>query len=260
MAPNYEATTTMRKISILAALAVATIVLTTAAEARPRQAYQPPGWVDVAAQPAYPTAQSNRSSRAARPAHSRRAAAARERREAAGARKASQRSRQALLVDKPQEYVKPSSPTEKLVTREAHERAVAGLLSNGMVRVKTAQGFHITVNPVDAAKFLKFFALLKERGHKVNPAIVGCYSPGGHKPGSNHHIGRACDVQTGWNRAPSFMYHARDLIRRAGLYDGCTFGDCGHVEAVRGLYNRRPNIYAALEKFKSDRSTENYQP
>jgi hypothetical protein len=137
---------------------------------------------------------------------------------------------------------------------------VRELLPNGMVRVITAYGKPITVNPVDAAKFLKFFSLLKERGYPINWNMVGCYAPGGHKPGSNHHIGRACDIQTGWNRGPSFVYHMRDIVRKAGLYDGCTFGDCGHVEAVRGLYNKRPNLYAALEKFKADRSTENYQP
>jgi len=77
----------------------------------------------------------------------------------------------------------------------------------------------------------------------------------GHVPRSNHYIGAACDNQTGWNKAPAYMYHVGDLIRQAGLYDGCRFVDCGHVEAVRGTHNRPPNLYAAIEKFKSEQST-----
>ena len=57
-----------------------------------------------------------------------------------------------------------------------------------------------------------------------------------------------------------FVYHTDDIIKQAGLYSGCTFRDCGHVEAVRGLHNRAPNLCAAMEKFKSEQSTANYQP
>src|SRR5262249_20469064 len=78
--------------------------------------------------------------------------------------------------------------------------------------------------------------------------------------GSNHYIGAACDIQTGWNRGPEFVYHMSDIVKQAGLYDGCTFRDCGHVEALRGTHNRAPNLYAAMEKFKSEQSTANYQP
>jgi|GEM_PF-5162864 len=131
--------------------------------------------------------------------------------------------------------------------------------TNTMVQVETVQGFKITVHPAYADKFLKFFALLEEHGYKPPKNMVGCYSQA-HKRGSNHAIGAACDIQTGWNRAPSFMYHVGPLIKQAGLYDGCSFGDCGHVEAVRGLYNHAPNLYASLEKFKADQSTANYQP
>lgn len=129
-----------------------------------------------------------------------------------------------------------------------------------MVTVKTAYGFNITVHPAYASKFLKFYALLKERGYKVDARINKCFSRGGHVSGSNHYIGAACDNQYGWNKAPAYMYHVGDLIRQAGLYDGCRFGDCGHVEAVPGTHNRPPNLYAALERFKSEQSTANYQP
>lgn len=138
--------------------------------------------------------------------------------------------------------------------------ALENIARNGMVTVRTAFGFPITVHPAYASKFQRFFALLKDKGYRPPANITRCYSAGGHKPGSNHHIGAACDIQTGWNRGPSFVYHMGDIIRQAGLYDGCSFRDCGHVEAVRGLYNKKPNLYASLEKFKAYQSTLNYQP
>jgi hypothetical protein len=130
-----------------------------------------------------------------------------------------------------------------------------------MVTVQTAYGFNITVNPAYASKFQKFFALLKERGYKVPANITKCWAPRGtHVAGSNHYIGAACDIQTGWNRGPEFVYHMSDFVEQAGLYNGCSFHDCGHVEAVRGTHNRAPNLYAAMEKFKSEQSTASYQP
>jgi hypothetical protein len=130
-----------------------------------------------------------------------------------------------------------------------------------MVTVQTAYGFNITVHPAYAGKFQKFFALLKERGYKVPANITKCWAPHGtHVAGSNHYIGAACDIQTGWNRGPQFVYHMNDIVEQAGLFNGCSFHDCGHVEAVRGTHNRAPNLYAAMEKFKSEQSTANYQP
>jgi hypothetical protein len=130
-----------------------------------------------------------------------------------------------------------------------------------MVTVQTAYGFNITVHPAYASKFQKFFALLKEHGYKVPANITKCWAQHGtHVAGSNHYIGAACDIQTGWNRGPAFVYHMNDIVALAGLYNGCTFHDCGHVEAVRGTHNRPPNLYAAMEKFKSEQSTANYQP
>jgi len=130
-----------------------------------------------------------------------------------------------------------------------------------MVTVQTAYGFNITVHPAYASKFQKFFTLLKDRGYRVPPNIIKCWAPRGtHVAGSNHYIGAACDIQTGWNRGPEFVYHMSDVIKQAGLYDGCSFRDCGHVEAIRGTHNRAPNLYTAMEKFKSEQSTANYQP
>jgi hypothetical protein len=133
--------------------------------------------------------------------------------------------------------------------------------NSAMVTVQTAYGFNITVHPAYASKFQKFFALLKDRGYKVPANITKCWAPRGtHVAGSNHYIGAACDIQTGWNRGPRFVYHMSDIVKQSGLYDGCSFHDCGHVEAIRGTHNRAPNLYAALEKFKSEQSTENYNP
>ena len=144
--------------------------------------------------------------------------------------------------------------------RRAH-RAIDANGNITMVTVKTAYGFTITVHPAYAGKFQKFFALLREQGYKVPGSITRCWAPHGtHIAGSNHYIGAACDIQTGWNRGPAFVYHMHDLVRQAGLYDGCAFHDCGHVEAVRGTHNRAPNLYAAMEKFKAEQSTANYQP
>ncbi len=133
--------------------------------------------------------------------------------------------------------------------------------SSAIVTVRTAYGFNIRVHAAYAGKFQRFFALLKEHGYKVPANITKCWAPQGtHVPGSNHYIGAACDIQTGWNRGPAFVYHMSDIVKQAGLYDGCSFRDCGHVEAVRGTHNRAPNLYAALEKFKSEQATENFQP
>jgi hypothetical protein len=144
----------------------------------------------------------------------------------------------------------PSSRAHRIRTseREAH-RAVDGNGNSMMVTVKTAFGFNITVHPAYAGKFQKFFALLKERGYKVPANITKCWAPRGtHVAGSNHYIGAACDIQKGWNRGPHFVYHMNDIVQ-AGLYNGCSFRDCGHVEAVRGTHNRAPNLYATMEKF-----------
>jgi hypothetical protein len=154
----------------------------------------------------------------------------------------------------------PTSSPIRTSERKPHH-AVDANGNSLMVKVQTAYGFNIMVHPAYASKFQKFFALLKEHGYKVPANITKCWAPHGtHVAGSNHYIGAACDIQTGWNRGPEFVYHMNDIVIQAGLYNGCTFRDCGHVEAVRGTHNRAPNLYAAMEKFKSEQSTANYQP
>ena len=159
--------------------------------------------------------------------------------------------------------LKASAPASSPVrTSDPRARHVVDANGNSlMVTVQTAYGFNITVHPAYAGKFQKFFALLKERGYNVPAGITKCWAPRGtHVAGSNHYIGAACDIQTGWNRGPEFVYRMNDIVKQAGLYNGCLFHDCGHVEAVRGTHNRAPNLYAAMEKFKSEQSTANYQP
>src|SRR5690348_13821616 len=103
---------------------------------------------------------------------------------------------------------------------------------NNTVERMTAYGIRICVDPRFAERFLIFFASLKARGVKVTEIVCQAY---GHAPGSNHIGGGACDVnQRRKNVTIPAMYHAGDLIRAAGLYDGCSFRDCGHVEAMRG--------------------------
>jgi hypothetical protein len=146
-------------------------------------------------------------------------------------------------------------------TIRSHHSVIDGNGNTTMMTVRTRYGFDITVHPAYAGKFQKFFALLKEHGYKVSANITKCWTPRGTRiAGSNHYIGAACDIQTGWNSGPAFIYHMSDIIKQAGLYDGCSFHDCGHIEAIRGTHNTAPNLYAAMEKFKSEQSTANYQP
>ena len=155
----------------------------------------------------------------------------------------------------------PSSHGRIRTSERKPHRVVDANGNSTMVTVQTAYGFNITVHPAYASKFLKVFALLRERGYKVPANITRCWAPRGtHVAGSNHYIGAACDIQTGWNRGPEFVYHMGDIVKQAGLHNGCSFRDCGHVEAIRGTHNRAPNLYAAMEKFKSEQSTANYQP
>ena len=91
-------------------------------------------------------------------------------------------------------------------TDTAQRKPHRALDANGnsmLVTVQTAYGFNITVHPAYASKFLKFFALLKERGYKVPANITRCWAPRGtHVAGSNHYIGAACDIQTGGIAGP----------------------------------------------------------
>lgn len=106
-----------------------------------------------------------------------------------------------------------------------------------VVKVDTAIGKPIEVDREFASKFQALIADFKEHGYV--PKAVGCYALG-HTHGSNHAGGGACDFdQTSWGHTVKFMYSetAEALIRKHGLFSGKRFGDTGHVEAMRGLYN-----------------------
>ena len=70
----------------------------------------------------------------------------------------------------------PSLRGHQIRTSERKPRHVVDANGNSMlVTVQTAYGFNITVHPAYASKFLKFFALLKERGYKVPANITKCW-------------------------------------------------------------------------------------
>jgi hypothetical protein len=117
------------------------------------------------------------------------------------------------------------------------------------VHEDTAAG-NITVAAGAAAKFKKLIAALVAKGFRGD---VGCYAGSGHIAHSLHHTGNACDfAQTEKNRTVAIMYHSGALIRSFGLRDGCSFGDCGHVDtgtafADRGQHSVR-HRYARSER------------
>jgi hypothetical protein len=97
-----------------------------------------------------------------------------------------------------------------------------------MVTVSTAAGW-ITVASHLAERFQALIADFVAHGYK--PRHIGCLAHGGHVPHSRHYAGAACDFdQRGWGLTHPFMYHARAIIARHGLRDGCSFNDCGHVD------------------------------
>jgi hypothetical protein len=96
----------------------------------------------------------------------------------------------------------------------------------------TKSGQTYKVNSRHAAQFKGFVDDYESmygpiRGH------LGCYSRWGHVRMSQHHVGNACDFgQYGWNRTVnSPMYRIGWLARKWGLRDGCSFRDCGHIDA-----------------------------
>ncbi len=111
----------------------------------------------------------------------------------------------------------------------------SGCAHAGMTRVKIANGQTIRCDVRFCDQFVALVADLCEMGHC--PKSVICFALH-HKPGSNHDGGGACDIdQRGRNKTSKFMYHSGALIKKHGLFDGCSFRDCGHVEGLRGLCN-----------------------
>ncbi len=170
----------------IVAAAIAVLLLPPAASAAPRQArHQPPGWVDVAATPAYPiAAQSYRRARAASRAPSYRASAREQRLAARAAQVAAP-----VLVDKPQEYIKPSSPNEKLVTIQEYKRSVC----------KSRRGSTSLARVVEPLKS-KAQEIVRECG----AVIVSTDCRGGATP--NHRNGLAVDIRMPGSKSPACIY------------------------------------------------------
>ena len=204
------------------------------------------GWIDVAAQPAYPTTQSNRSHRAASRAHGHKAATYRTRRQAADARKTHQRPSQqetSLQVEKPQEYVKPDSPSEKLVTREAHEAA----------RCRHNRGSTSLTRVVEPLRS-KAAEIVRECG----AVIVSTDCRGGATP--NHRQGRAVDIAMRGRASPACIYaHLKNWPGGVSL----DYWSAPGTKHVHFSYNRRHEwglrfshsrtLYGAVSKFKAKR-------
>jgi len=109
------------------------------------------------------------------------------------------------------------------------------------ITVPTAAGIDIVVAPSFAGPIAGFIADLKARG--VQPRQIHCLAGGGHRPGSLHYRGEACDFDfyakcmgcsARWTR------HVADLASKWGLRNGCSFGDCGHIDSGRIRSARAP--------------------
>lgn len=107
----------------------------------------------------------------------------------------------------------------------------------------------ITISRALAPKIVPLIAELKALGLH---ARVKCFAAtrGGHVRGSLHLSGDACDflpltkAARGRNRMPTpalmFTRRAADLIAAAGLRNGCSFNDCGHIDNGRPV--TRPRV------------------
>jgi hypothetical protein len=141
-------------------------------------------------------------------------------------------------------------PAPQIATRARHDhlrlRHIAKLRSvrpprrthlldaNGnpaLVTVSTLAGIDITVAPRMVSRIQGFVADLSLVKGYV-PRRLKCYSwAPSHVANSLHHTGEACDFdQSGWGHTARAMYHVRDLAKKWGLRDGCSFGDCGHID------------------------------
>ncbi len=112
----------------------------------------------------------------------------------------------------------------------------------GLVTVSTAAG-PITVASHLAGRFQALIADFVAAGYK--PHSIGCAAHGGHVPNSRHYQGAACDFdQRGWGKTTGFMHQAHAIIARHGFRDGCSFGDCGHVDDGQSGHSGHSRRYA----------------
>lgn len=121
--------------------------------------------------------------------------------------------------------------------RPRHHRHHHAVDSSGnLVTIETAAG-PVTVAPAFAAPIRGFIGDVVARGFKGR---VKCFSLSrSHVPRSLHFSGNACDfAQRGWNRTVRVMYRVDDLARKWGLRNGCSFRDCGHIDAGSAVVRR----------------------
>jgi hypothetical protein len=120
--------------------------------------------------------------------------------------------------------------------------ASTAVSAQSLVTVQTKAG-PITVASQLASRFVGFINALP-----YTPRHVSCFARSGHVRNSRHYAGAACDIdQTGWGRTSKAMYHIGDLAARFGLRNGCSFGDCGHVDDGQAISERR---YASLRRHR----------
>ncbi len=141
------------------------------------------------------------------------------------------------------------------VHSQVHHRGVAhAALPRGsggrVVTVSSAAG-PITVASHLADRFRALIADFVANGYK--PRHIGCAAHGGHVANSRHYHGAACDFdQGGWGKTTNFMYHAHAIIAKHGFRDGCSFGDCGHVDDGQSTHSSHSRRYAYRSWGNSD--------
>lgn len=140
-----------------------------------------------------------------------------------------------------------TKPAERHRKRVAAHRKAAPIDANGngIVTVETAAGIPIRVAADFAEPIKAVIADLVARG--IKPKQIHCLAHGGHVAGSRHYSGHACDFDfyrgcmgcsAKWTR------HIGDIVARHGLRNGCSFGDCGHIDDGRQLARRHRHHYA----------------
>jgi|SRR5581483_920159 len=112
-----------------------------------------------------------------------------------------------------------------------------------IVTVDTAAGIKIRVAADFAEPIKAVIADLVARG--IKPKQIHCFASSGHVYGSRHYSGHACDFDfyrgcmgcsAKWTR------HVGDIVAAHGLRNGCSFGDCGHIDDGRQLARRHRHL------------------
>ncbi len=155
--------------------------------------------------------------------------------------------RQTMLINKPQEYVKPEHPGDKLVTREAHEAASGSGL---VVSHKTGARAH-GLDPKHAHLFQAVINALEDAGASIY--YMGGWRPGRCSIGSQHPCHWALDICQDSRGHVSGLkdchlplpvdFHR--IVRAAGLYEGSVWcnTDYGHVQVKPSGGNCGPRGY-----------------